>query len=181
MIVGLWEGIIKLELLLLFLLFDFELLFIIFSLLRAKNPSLCVYFELLLYIRLCNYLCRKELEYWTGLNYWPIKICSPSNTVCRSSLFLSMPWCPESRNLTSLHTFYTTSSVNPMCVGILCCWAEPDTYALIGVMTSGQEVDTPMNYAVVYDYILASIAPQVLSLQVTCRTLPAQYFSFYSF
>jgi len=53
----------NLELLLMFLLFDFELLFVIFSFLRAKKPSLCVYFELLLYIRLCNYLYRKELEY----------------------------------------------------------------------------------------------------------------------
>ena len=35
-----------------------------------------------------------------------------------------------------------------------------------------QEVDIPMNYVVVYDCILVSIAPQTLSFQVTCRTLP---------
>ena len=53
----------KLELLLLFLRFDFELLFVIFSLLSAKKPCLGVNFELLLYIRLCNYLYSKGLEY----------------------------------------------------------------------------------------------------------------------
>jgi hypothetical protein len=53
----------KLELLLLFLRFDFELLFVIISLLSAKKPCLGVYFELLLHSRLFNYLYRKGLEY----------------------------------------------------------------------------------------------------------------------
>ena len=39
-------------------------------------------------------------------------------------------------------------------------------------MTSGAGVHTPMSYEAVYDYILVSGAPQALSLQVTCRTLP---------
>jgi len=52
-----------LELLLLFSRFDFELLFVIFWHLYAKKPSLGVNFELLLHIRLYNYLYRKELEY----------------------------------------------------------------------------------------------------------------------
>ncbi len=49
----------KLELLLLFLRFDFELLFIIFSFLSAKKPCLGVNFELLLHSRLFNYLYSK--------------------------------------------------------------------------------------------------------------------------
>ena len=53
----------KLELLLLFLRFDFELLFVIFSLLSAKKPCLGVNFELLLHSRPFNYLYRKGLEY----------------------------------------------------------------------------------------------------------------------
>jgi len=46
----------KLELLLLFLRFDFELLFLIFLLLRVKKLSLGMNFELLSENRLCNYL-----------------------------------------------------------------------------------------------------------------------------
>jgi hypothetical protein len=52
----------NLELLLLFLCFDFELLFVIFSLLSAKKPCLSVIFELLLHRGPFNYLYRKGLE-----------------------------------------------------------------------------------------------------------------------